>query len=177
MVGAMSVHEIQKAVSTGVMKFSIRKMGAGDTTAVAELSEEGFRRIYRFDWEQNAKALFDTVKAGRCFVAVAESERQVVGYGNLRSWPAGGWVDQIVVSKSCQGQGIGRALLESIIAEAHQRGYWKVSLITSEADPGVLSFFRTCGWVEVGSMKDEIARGVNGILLSRIVDYELHPNR
>ncbi|MFH1220468.1 MAG: hypothetical protein V1694_08440 [Candidatus Eisenbacteria bacterium] len=49
--------------------------------------------------------------------------------------------------------------------------------LPSDADRGALSFFKACGWQVVGKMKDEIKKGVDGVLLSRIVDYELHPNR
>ncbi|WP_269433372.1 hypothetical protein [Limnochorda pilosa] len=39
------------------------------------------------------------------------------------------------------------------------------------------SFFERCGWELVGTMRDEIKKGVNGVLLSRVVDYRLHPNQ
>jgi len=159
------------------MGFSVREMVAGDVVAVAKLTEGGFSDFYRFNWEQNARSLFEAVSAGRAFCAVAERDGVVVGYCNLRGWPAGGWIDQIVVSKSHERQGVGKTLLEAILNEARERKFWKVSLITSEADRGALSFFKACGWETVGKMKDEIRKGVNGILMSHIVDYELHPNR
>ncbi|KPJ61582.1 MAG: hypothetical protein AMJ46_00290 [Latescibacteria bacterium DG_63] len=158
------------------MGFSIRQMVADDVASVAQLSEEGFSQSYRFDWVGNAEALYDAANAGRAFVAVVERDGYVVGYCNLRSWPVGGWVDQIVVAKSEQRRGVGRALLEAVVNAARERHFWKVSLITSESEPGTLSFFKECGWEIVGKMKDEIRKGENGILLSRIVDYELHPN-
>jgi GNAT superfamily N-acetyltransferase len=104
-------------------------------------------------------------------------EGQAIGYCNLRGWPAGGWIDQVAVTKSQQRRGVGGALLEAAIKAAQERGFWKVSLITSEIDRGALSFFKACGWEVVGKMKDEIKKGVNGVLLSHVVDYQLHPNR
>ena len=53
----------------------------------------------------------------------------------------------------------------------------KISLIVSEADLGALGFYQACGFDRVGTMKDEISRGTHGVLLSRVTDYELHPNR
>jgi ribosomal-protein-alanine N-acetyltransferase len=156
---------------------SIRKMAPEDVASIAKLSEEGFSDSYQFDWQANAKALHEAVVGGRAFVAVAEGEGKVIGYCNLRSWPAGGWVDQIVVSRSERGQGVGRALLEAILAEAAGRKYWKVSLIASEGNAVARSFFQSCGWEIVGQMRDEIKPGINGILMSRIVDYGLHPNQ
>jgi predicted N-acetyltransferase YhbS len=159
------------------MAFSLRQMAAGDVGAVASLSEEGFAAEYKFDWQSNAKALLDAANSGRAAVVVAEMDGQVIGYCNLRSWPAGGWIDQIAVTKSQQRRGVGGALLEAGLKAANERGFWKVSLITSEADRGALSFFKACGWEVVGKMRDEIKKGVNGVLLSHIVDYQLHPNR
>jgi ribosomal-protein-alanine N-acetyltransferase len=159
------------------MGFTIREMVGSDLAAVAGLAEEGFSTAYQFDWQLNAKALLDAASAGRAFVVVAEMEGQVVGYCNLRSWPAGGWVDQIAVTKGQQRRGVGGALLEAVLKAAPERGFWKLSLITSEEDRGALAFFKASGWEVVGKMRDEIKKGVNGILLSHVVDYHLHPNR
>jgi len=159
------------------MGFTVRQMAGSDVAAVAGLAEEGFSNAYQFDWQLNAKALLDAASTGRAFVAVAEMEGQVIGYCNLRNWPAGGWVDQIAVTKGQQRRGVGGALLEAVLKAAQERGFWKVSLITSEADRGAMAFFKASGWEAVGKMRDEITKGVNGILLSHIVDYQLHPNR
>jgi ribosomal protein S18 acetylase RimI-like enzyme len=159
------------------MRCDIRPMVERDVPAVGALAEEGFAHFYQIDWGENASALYNAVRAGRAIVTVAEEDGQVLAYCNLRSWPAGGWIDQIAVSRGKRRSGVGRALLEATIVAAHQRGFWKVSLITSEADPEALSFFHACGWEIVGRMRDEIKRGVNGLLLSRIVDYRLHPNQ
>jgi ribosomal protein S18 acetylase RimI-like enzyme len=159
------------------MRCDIRPMLERDVPAIATLGEEGFAHFYRIDWGENARALYKAVLALRATVAVAESCGEAIAYCNLRSWPAGGWIDQIVVSHNKRRSGVGRALLEAAMVAARERGFWKVSLITSEADPEALSFFQACGWETVGRMKDEIKQGVDGIMLGRIVDYQLHPNR
>lgn len=159
------------------MALRIRAMEAGDIPAIARLAKEGFSNTYRFDWESNARSLYDAAAAGRVFVAVAEWDGQVVGYGNLRARPAGGWIDQIVVLQAYRRQGVGRALLEAVIAEAAVRKFWKVSLITRADDPVSRPFFERLAWEGVGTMRDEIKKGIDGVLLSRIVDYRLHPNK
>jgi ribosomal-protein-alanine N-acetyltransferase len=159
------------------MSLKTRRMEIGDIASVARLSEEAFSSSYVFDWQDNAMAMHAALAAGRAFVAVADEDGEVVGYCNLRGWPAGGWIDQIVVTKTWQRGGTGRALLEAVLAAARERKYWKVSLITSAADRMALAFFEACGFEVVGKMKDEIKEGTDGILLSRIVDYKLHPNR
>ena len=159
------------------MRVIVRGMDGEDIGSVAKLSEEGFRDSYVFDWRANAEALHEGMVSGRAYVAVAELDGKVIGYCNLRGWPAGGWIDQIVVSSGERRHGVGRALLEAVMTAAAGRKFWKVSLITSEAGEAARSFFERCGWELVGTMKDEIKKGVNGVFLSRVVDYKLHPNQ
>lgn len=155
----------------------LRAMQSSDVQAVAKLAEEAFKDSYPFDWTSNAEALLSGSESGKVFVGVAELNGAVVGYCNLRAWPAGGWIDQIAVSISHQRKGIGGRLLRYVLDEAIRRGFWKVCLIISEAEQGLLTFYRTCGFDREGLMKDQIKKGVNGILLSYITDYSLHPNR
>lgn len=155
----------------------IRKMHSSDREAVAKLSEQGFDSLYQFDWAANAEALWVGCESGKVSVAVAEIAGEVVGYCNLRGWPAGGWIDQIAVSQRHRRSGVGRALLGHILKVAVERGFWKVSLIVSESDEGVQSFYTKYGFEMVGKMRDEIKKGLGGILLSYITDYRLHPNR
>lgn len=82
-----------------------------------------------------------------------------------------------MVLQAYRRQGVGRALLEAVIAEAAVRKFWKVSLITRADDPVSRPFFERLGWEVVGTMRDEIKKGIDGVLLSRIVDYRLHPNK
>jgi ribosomal protein S18 acetylase RimI-like enzyme len=95
----------------------------------------------------------------------------------LRSWPAGGWIDQIVVDEKHRRQGIGQSLLDYIVDQARTKEFWKISLIVSASDTAALAFYEKYGFEAVGRMKDEIKRGKDGILLSYVVGYELHPNR
>jgi len=152
-------------------------VAATDVSAIARLAEQGFKDTYRFDWQENARALLKATQEGRAVVAVAETEGDVVAYCNLRSWPAGGWIDQIVVDEKHRRQGIGQALLDYIVDQAKTKGFWKISLIVSASDTIALAFYEKYGFEAVGRMKDEIKRGQDGILLSYVVGYEFHPNR
>lgn len=82
-----------------------------------------------------------------------------------------------MISLNYQRKGIGHQLLKYVIDEAIQRGFWKISLIVSETDPTTLAFYKSCGFEIEGVMKDQIKKGINGILLSYITDYSLHPNQ
>ncbi|SQD92497.1 conserved protein of unknown function [Candidatus Bipolaricaulis anaerobius] len=158
-------------------RVDVRNMVPIDVQKVAVIAEQAFFQIYPFDWMANAEALAKASISQKATVLVAEIGEDIVGYCNLRKWPAGGWIDQIAVAQKNLRQGIGRTLVNHIISEARTKGYWKVSLITAESDVRSSRFFKACGFDVVGVMQDEIRKGENGILMSRIVDYSLHPNR
>jgi len=155
---------------------TVRPIRSSDAAAIAGLSEEAFADSYPFDWNANAEALVGASASGRVSVCIAEDGGDIVGYCNLRAWPAGGWIDQIAVRRSHRRLGVGRALLVAILEQAKARGFWKVSLIVSAADLAALRFYESSGFTRVGAMKDEIRPGTDGILLSCITDYALHPN-
>ena len=155
----------------------IREVKPPDIRAIARLAEQGFKDLYRFDWQANAQALLKASQKDKAVVAVAEIEGDVVAYCNLRAWPAGGWIDQIVVDEKLRGRGIGRALLDHIVKKAKEKDFWKISLIVSASDTGANAFYEKYGFDAIGRMKDEIKKGQDGILLSYIVSYDLHPNR
>jgi len=152
-------------------------MRSEDVPMVAKLAEEAFKESYPFDWLANAEALLSGTESGKVSVSIVELEEDVVGYANLRSWPAGGWIDQVVVSIKHRRKGIGGRIFRYLLDEAVHRGFWKVSLIASAEDSSLLTFYTRLGFQREGVMKDQIKKGVNGILLSYITDYNLHPNK
>lgn len=156
---------------------NLRSVVPSDAAALADLAREAFEGALPFDWRANAEALVKGCDAGRVAVGVAEEEGEVVGYANLRSWPGGGWIDQVAVRAGRRRRGIGRALLAWVLARARERGFWKVSLVVSAEDAGALAFWERLGFERVGRMRDEIRPGVDGVLLGLVVDLGLHPNR
>ncbi|HWR82346.1 MAG TPA: GNAT family N-acetyltransferase [Candidatus Deferrimicrobium sp.] len=155
----------------------IKAITAADLPVIARLAEQGFKDFYSFDWQENARALLKASQESRVVVAVAEKEGDVVAYCNLRAWPAGGWIDQIVVDEKHRRKGIGQALIDYIVDKAKEKEFWKISLIVSASDTAATAFYEKYGFEAVGRMKDEIKKGQDGILLSYIVGYELHPNK
>lgn len=86
---------------------------------------------------------------------VAIVDEVVRGYSNTH-WlhdlfmPAPeGYVSEVFVSPSHQGQGIGKALLASIVAEGKQRGAFRLSLINGKhRDSYQRSYYQKQGWEE-----------------------------
>ncbi|NLM97376.1 MAG: GNAT family N-acetyltransferase [Halanaerobiaceae bacterium] len=158
-------------------KISIGDIEEAHLDSIAEISKLCFSNMYEFDWYENAGNMLKLFRQGRVIVRVIKIGEKAAGFCNLRSWPCGGWIDLIAISPEYQNKGLGSLLLEDIKEKAKSTGYWKISLIVSEREEKVISFYKRNGFIIVGEMLDEIKRGVNGILMSCIVDYELHPNK
>jgi ribosomal protein S18 acetylase RimI-like enzyme len=147
-----------------------------DIDAIARISYETLNGIYSIDWTENAVTMFRQTNSNRIIVRVAKENNSVIGFCNLRSWLAGGWIDLIAIEKKYQGKGYGSLLLDDIVNQAQNKGYWKISLIVSENEISTIQFYKSNRFEIVGPMKDEIRKGENGLLMSRIIDYNLHPN-
>jgi len=148
-----------------------------DIKSVALISEDCFKDLYKFDWLENAESLYKLSDLKKVTVLIAREEELVLGFCNLRTWPAGGWIDLIGVATKFRNKGIGRKLLKEVENEAVKKGIWKISLIVSEKEDKTIAFYTNNGFELVGEMRDEIKIGINGILMSKILDYKLHPNQ
>jgi ribosomal-protein-alanine N-acetyltransferase len=75
-----------------------------------------------FGAEKWSSAMFWNELAQRNFYRVAVDESEVVGYAGLAITADEAWVQNIAVKRSAQRRGIGRELLEALLAEvARQR--------------------------------------------------------
>ena len=93
--------------------------------------------------------LLDTPDA---HVAVAEDAGQVVGMATLQvvistveGGPAG-LIEDVVVSESHRGRGIGRALMEHLADWAVERGLTRLQLLADRDNGSALGFYRKLGW-------------------------------
>jgi L-amino acid N-acyltransferase YncA len=92
----------------------------------------------------------------RAPVFVGESDGAVVAWSALapfshREWYAGVAEYTVYVTGRARGAGIGRRMLEHLVAEAPDLGYWKlVGMIFPENAPG-LALARGAGFREVGT--------------------------
>jgi ribosomal-protein-alanine N-acetyltransferase len=95
-------------------------------------------RIQRFRWwhiadvlpleddlfgaEKWSPAMFWNELAQRNYYLVATDGAEVLGYAGLAAGDAEAWVQNIAVRRAAQRRGVGRALLEALLAEARRRG-------------------------------------------------------
>jgi ribosomal-protein-alanine N-acetyltransferase len=81
-----------------------------------------------FGEEKWSSAMFWNELAQHNFYIVAVEQDQVLGYAGLASTQDEAWVQNIAVKDTAQRRGIGRELLESLLAEAARRGVKKTLL-------------------------------------------------
>ena len=75
-----------------------------------------------FGVEQWSAAMFWNELANGNFYLVAEADGRIVGYAGLSVADSEAWVQNIAVRRESQRHGIGRRLLEALLAEAARRG-------------------------------------------------------
>ena len=90
---------------------------------------------------------------------VAEQAGAVAGYayvGTYRERPAYRFTveNSVYVAPRARGRGIGRALLQAVLAEARSAGARQViAVIGDSANQGSIELHRRCGFVEVGVLR------------------------
>jgi ribosomal protein S18 acetylase RimI-like enzyme len=144
---------------------AIRPAAPGDLEVIGRLGALLVREHYDFDQRRFIAPTPETPRAYASFlgtqlaskevvVLVAEQEGRVVGYAyaGLEGWdymqlrgPAGAVYD-IAVDPSWRGRGIGRALLERVLAELAARGAPRVVLSTAEQNGAAQRLFAAAGF-------------------------------
>jgi len=87
---------------------------------------------------------------------VADSNGHAVGCVALRPLPGGvGEVNRMYVEPAWRGQGVGRMLLERLIASARQRGYRQLRLGTLLEMREAQALYRSIGFVEIERYRED----------------------
>jgi ribosomal-protein-alanine N-acetyltransferase len=63
----------------------------------------------------------ELAQSGLRYYLVAASAGRIVGYAGLAAWSGESWVQTIAVAEDVRGHGIGRRLLNALLAEARRR--------------------------------------------------------
>jgi L-amino acid N-acyltransferase len=114
-------------------------------------------------------------------VLVAETDGRLVGYATWTGFRGGdrfpGYrrtVEHTVhVDADQHGRGVGRALLEALVAEARRRDVHVLVGAIDSGNTGSLAFHRALGFAEVGRMPEvgrKFDRWLDLVLVQRIVD-------
>ena len=98
-------------------------------------------------------------------VHVAEQDDALIGYVSVHWMPClymtgpEGFISELFVADSARGQGIGAQLLDTVIAEAKERGAARLELINiKERESYLRGFYAKQGWIERDGAADFVYR-------------------
>ena len=129
--------------------FRIRSAAAQDALAVAACVNAAYQHYVARLGKPPGPMLEDyTQVIAQRQVSVAERNGAIVGVLVLVVTDEGLLLDNVAVHPSCQGSGIGKALLELAEAEARQQGHGSIYLYTHEKMVENLSRYAKFGYVE-----------------------------
>jgi ribosomal-protein-alanine N-acetyltransferase len=145
----------------------VRRMRQSDVVAVAAIE----RKTYDFPW---TPGIFrDCLLAGYASV-VLESVGKVVGYGIVSVAAGEAHLLNICIEDNLRGQGVGRRLLENLLAHARATGAERVFLEVRPSNHPARSLYRSAGFDVIGVRKGYYrARGGKEdavVLLHRFTD-------
>jgi ribosomal-protein-alanine N-acetyltransferase len=105
-----------------------------------------------FGAEQWTAAMFwNELAGGHHYLVALDDADEVVGYAGLAvSPPAEAWVQNLAVRRDRQRQGVGRALLEALLAEATLRGVSRVLLEVAADNVAAQRLYAAYGFEAVG---------------------------
>ena len=132
----------------------LRSLTEDDWTAVSDIYWEGMRDgLATFETEVPSWDVWDGAHLHHRLVA--EILGEVVGFAALapvssRRCYAGVAENSVYVARSARGLGIGRALLETLIAGGEEAGIWTIQTSIFPENRASLALHRACGFREVG---------------------------
>jgi L-amino acid N-acyltransferase YncA len=126
--------------------------------------------------EREMARRYEALRAGGYPYLVAELNNEIMGYayaGPHRARPAYRWSveDSVYIAPASQRRGIGRALLERLIAEAEAGGFRQmIAVIGDSANAASIELHRTAGFRMVGTFDNvgfKFGRWLDSVLMQR----------
>jgi phosphinothricin acetyltransferase len=137
------------------MDITIDQMTSQDWQAVRTIYLEGIAtRNATFETEAPDWEKWDRGHRQDCRL-VARKDGQVLGWAALspvsgRCVYAGVASLSIYVAEAARGQGVGKALLQTLVEESEQQGIWTLETGIFPENTASLALHRSCGFREVG---------------------------
>jgi L-amino acid N-acyltransferase YncA len=126
--------------------------------------------------EREMAGRYESLRAGGYPYLVAEMGGDIAGYayaGPYRERPAYHWCveDSIYIAPQSQRHGIGRALLDRLIAEAEAGGFRQmIAVVGDSANTGSIELHRRAGFRMVGTFDNvgfKFGRWLDSVLMQR----------
>ena len=135
-------------------QLNIRVAQKTDIPAMANLLNELFaiEMDFQIDLEKQLRGLTLLLESNHAVVFVVELENQIIGMCSLQiliSTAQGskvGLIEDLIITKNHQKQGIGNQLLETIKNWAMQQGLTRLQLLADKTNQNALDFYQKKDW-------------------------------
>ncbi len=160
---------------------SIRAAALDDAAAVCTIYNQGIEdRVATLETELRTpeeRRQWMAARAARHPVVVATAGGDVVGWGSLNSFNPRPAYDNVVdlsvyVERGWRGRGVGRALLQHLLALAKALGYHKMVLATFPYNEAGVSLYTRMGFSQVGVYHEQgrlDGRWVDVLIMERLL--------
>jgi ribosomal-protein-alanine N-acetyltransferase len=127
----------------GIPQLRLRGMVAEDVPEVVAIEQH----TYPFPWSEGI--FRDCLRVGYTCV-VMEFDDVLVGYGVLASGAGESHLLNVCVREEFRGRGLGRRLLDALLAAAIASGARLTFLEVRPANTGAIRLYQACGFVQIG---------------------------
>lgn len=122
-------------------EFLIRPMNLDDIGQVHSVDMAAFNLVW-----QNSRPSLELAFRQAAFATVAEANGQIIGYQISTATPVGGHLARLAVTPSCQGQGVGSALLTDLLTQMRRRSARKITVNTQQNNIASLKLYQKAGF-------------------------------
>jgi phosphinothricin acetyltransferase len=161
---------------------TIRDAGPGDAAAICRIYNQGIQdRVATLETEERTpeeRRAWLEARGPRHPVLVVEAENEVAAWGSLNSFNPRRAYDHVAdfslyVDRAWRGRGVGRRLLDALIARARALGYHKLVLSAFPWNEAGMTVYRRAGFREVGTYREQgllDGRWVDTIVMEKILE-------
>ena len=144
------------------MSVTIRKMRSMDLPRVMQIEQTTFTMPWS---ETTFRGLLRRTDSD---LYVAELQGVLVGYTVFWAVTDQGELGNVAVAKAYQGRGIGRKLVEAVLARAAERGVREIFLEVRKSNAGAQSLYRHFGFIEIGKRRNYYLEPAEDALVMRL---------
>jgi len=161
---------------------TIRDAGPGDAAAICRIYNQGIQdRVATLETEERTpeeRRAWLEARGPRHPVLVVEAEDEVAAWGSLNSFNPRRAYDHVAdfslyVDRAWRGRGVGRRLLDALIARARALGYHKLVLSAFPWNEAGMTVYRRAGFREIGIYREQgllDGRWVDTIVMEKILE-------
>ena len=137
---------------------TVRAAQPADAAAIAAIHDEGIAdRLATFQTDpQREDVVRGWLRDDEGPLLVCERDGRIAGWARVhrysgRPFYAGVGEYAVYVGHSARGQGVGRALLDALVAAARERGLYKLTGLLFADNEASIALARSCGFRAVGT--------------------------